>query len=230
MSLGLAIPMFNEEGNVERVLNRTMSHLQNEGIDFTIAAINNGSSDGTGLILDNLSEHEPRIIPIHLTKNQGYGGGILAGMRTLLLQEHEVIGWTWGDGQICATVLSKLYKECTLGADLAKACRIQRQDGYTRRLITKVYAQTMWGTFRTRTTDINGCPKLFRRDFYQRLELQSTDWFLDAETILKTEKHKGVIHQEPVIMEPRASGVSKVGLYTLGEFMRNIVRWKCKRY
>ena len=230
MSLGLAIPMFNEEGNVERVLNRTCSHLQNEHIDFTIAAINNGSTDGTGLILDNLSEHDPRIIPIHLAHNQGYGGGILAGMRTLLLQKHDVIGWTWGDGQICATVLSKLYKECTLGADLAKACRIQRQDGYTRRLISKIYAQLMWLSFHTRTTDINGCPKLFRRNFYQKLQLQSTDWFLDAETILKTEAHKGNIHQEPVIMEPRAAGVSKVRLYTLSEFARNIIHWKFKRY
>ena len=230
MSLGITIPMFNEEGNVEKVLNRTIAHLQDEGITFSIAAVNNGSTDGTGRILDAMHDIDSRIIPIHLAKNQGYGGGILCGMRTLLFQEHNIIGWTWGDGQICSTVLSKLYKECSSGADLAKACRIQRQDGYTRRIISKIYAQTMKGVFRTRTADINGCPKLFRRDFYQRLNLISKDWFLDAEAILKTEKHSGVIHQEPVIMEPRLAGYSKVRIQTLSEFGGNIVRWRLKRY
>ena len=82
----------------------------------------------------------------------------------------------------------------------------------------------------TRTPDINGCPKLFRWSFFEQLQLESHDWFLDAEAILKTEKLGGSIHNEPAIMEPRASGESKVRLWTLVEFAKNMTRWTFKRY
>ena len=44
---------------------------------------------------------------------------------------------------------------------------------------------------------------------FEQLQLESHDWFLDAEAILKTEKLGGTIHNEPAIMEPRVSGESK---------------------
>lgn len=228
MNLGISIPMFNEEGNAERVIARMTKHLASLNISFSIAVVNNGSTDSTGTVLDEICARDPRILSIHLEQNQGYGGGILAGINTLRKYSPDVIGWSWGDGQVCATVLSSLYKECMSGTDLAKACRIQRQDGYTRRFISSIYAQGM-RIMGTKTPDINGCPKLFRRTFFETLCLESQDWFLDAEAILKTEKKKGIIHNEPVIMEPRTFGESKVRWLTLAEFSKNMLRWKLKR-
>ena len=230
MNLGLSIPMYNEEGNAERVVTRIVSHLEHLKIDFLLAVVNNGSSDATGRILDTLSTNEPRIIPIHLQENQGYGGGIMAGLNALIRKEPEIVGWIWGDGQVCSTVLSTLYTECINGTDLAKTCRIQRQDGYMRRSISGLYSIGMKTLMRVRTPDINGCPKLFRREFFAGLNLESQDWFLDAEAILKTERKKGIIHNEPVIMEARMSGKSNVRLTTLIEFGSNMLRWRLKRY
>ena len=96
MNLGLSIPMYNEEGNAERVVTRIVSHLAHLNIDFLLAVVNNGSSDATGRILDTLSANEPRIVPIHLQENQGYGGGIMAGINALIRKEPEIVGWIWG--------------------------------------------------------------------------------------------------------------------------------------
>ena len=229
MSLGIAIPMYNEEGNCERVLQRCITHLNESKIPFHLAVVNNGSTDGTGLILENLAKKEERIIPIHLTQNQGYGGGILAGMNNLLLKEPKIIGWIWGDGQVCSTVLPKLYSECINGYDIAKACRIQRQDGYRRRMISKTYSFAI-KLIGSRSIDVNGCPKLFRTEVYRSLNLSSTDWFIDAEAILKAEAQEFSIYQEPVIMEPRSFGESKVKTHTLLEFIKNIALWNLKKH
>lgn len=229
MNLGISIPMYNEEGNAERVISRMISHLDSLDISFVLAVVNNGSNDATGMVLDQLSKREDRVISIHLKENQGYGGGILAGINSLRSYKPEIIGWSWGDGQVCATSLSSLYQKCKDGIDLAKTYRIERQDGYTRRLISSIYAMGMH-QMGTRTPDINGCPKLFRWSFFEQLQLESHDWFLDAEAILKTEKLGGSIHNEPAIMEPRASGESKVRLWTLVEFAKNMTRWRFKRY
>ena len=228
MSLGIAIPMYNEEGNCERVVQRCISHLRESKIPFYLAVVNNGSTDGTGLILENLAQKEECIIAVHLAQNQGYGGGILAGMNNLLLKDPAIIGWTWGDGQVCSTVLPKLYTECLRGSDIAKACRIQRQDGYRRRLISKTYALAI-KLIGARSADVNGCPKLFRTEVYRSLQLSSTDWFIDAEAILKAESQGYSIYQEPVIMEPRAFGESKVKAHTLLEFTKNIALWNLKK-
>ena len=229
MNLGISIPMYNEEGNAERVISRMINHLDSLGISFVLAVVNNGSNDATGMVLDQLSKREDRVISIHLKENQGYGGGILAGINSLHSYKPDIIGWSWGDGQVCATSLSSLYQKCKEGADLAKTYRIQRQDGYTRRAISSLYAMGM-RQMGTQTPDVNGCPKLFQRAFFEQLKLESRDWFLDAEAILKTEKIGGIIHNEPAIMEPRAAGESKVQLWTLIEFAKNMARWTIKRY
>ena len=229
MSLGIAIPMYNEEGNCERVIQRCISHLSELNISFFLAVVNNGSTDGTGLIIENFAQKDDRIIAVHLSQNQGYGGGILAGMNNLMLKETDVIGWIWGDGQVCSTVLPKLYTECMHGYDIAKACRIQRQDGYRRRFISKAYSFAI-RLIGARSTDVNGCPKLFRSPIYRALQLQSTDWFIDAEAILKAEKKGFSIFQEPVIMEPRSFGESKVKTSTLLEFGKNIILWNLKKH
>ena len=163
-------------------------------------------------------------LAVHLQKNAGYGGGILAGLRALP-PDLEVLGWMWGDNQIDpAAVLLPLYRACRDGdAALAKARRVTRQDGWQRRAVTTVYAATMrWGVG-VRTPDVNGCPKLFRREALAALDLRSEDWFLDAEAILKAEARGLRIADHPAVMRPRAAGRSKVRLATVREFVGHIL-------
>ena len=111
------------------------------------------------------------------------------------------------------------------GYEMAKACRIERQDGYRRRVISKSYSFAM-KFLGAKSNDVNGCPKLFRTEFYRSLSIESKDWFIDAESILKAEKKGATIYQEPVIMEPRSFGESKVKNKTIVEFAKNIALWK----
>lgn len=228
MTLGIAIPMFNEAGAAEQVLHQTMYVLRKANIDFYIAVVNNGSSDGTGLIIDQMAQQFTEIIPIHLEKNQGYGGGILAGMRTLEKHNASVIGWMWGDGQISPEVLPKLYSACVQGSPVAKIVRNKRKDGFNRIIISKIYASYM-KIMLSDIADINGCPKLFQQEKWKEIFAESTDWFLDAEVMVYAQHKKWKIHTESVTMEPRYHNKSKVDLHTLVEFTWNIAKWKLRR-
>ena len=110
VSLGLSIPMYNEEGSADQVIHQTMYVLRKANIPFQLAVVNNGSTDSTGAIIDNLSTQNSEITPIHFNSNQGYGGGILAGMRTLTAQNLDCVGWMWGDGQVLPDVLQNSLK------------------------------------------------------------------------------------------------------------------------
>ena len=74
--------------------------------------------------------------------------------------------------------------------------------------------------------DINGKPKIFKREFYDDINLECKDWFIDPEIILKL-FHKGYKVQEvKVNFGARTKGKSNVSYFTVSEFMMNILRWR----
>lgn len=223
MSLGIAIPLLNEADSLSAVV-RDLLAATAPIPRVCLALVNNGSHDDTGPQIDALAQQHPqRILSVHLAQNAGYGGGILAGLRALP-PDLDVVGWMWGDNQIDPLILRPLYELCQRGqADLAKARRVARQDGWQRRAVTTVYAATMRLGVGAQTPDVNGCPKLLRRPALERLALTSTDWFLDAEAILKAERLGLRVVDRPTTMRPRQHGKSKVRLATVQEFARHIL-------
>lgn len=228
MKLGLSIPLYNEAALVTEVVASIHASLEQAGIESILVLVNNGSEDDTGALIDALAV-PGQIDIVHLRQNHGYGGGILAGIAHLEgLGLPDIIGWSWGDGQVSASALPRLVAAIEDGADLAKTVRPERHDGPLRQLVTTAYAATMRIAGIT-DTDVNGCPKLMTRATFEAIQPSATDWFLDAETVIKAEQLGMRIAQEAVVMRPREAGKSKVGLSTIGEFALNIGRWKLGR-
>ncbi len=225
MRLGLSIPLYNEEALVTQVVTALQATLDDARIEYTLVLVDNGSTDRTGTIVDELA-HGDRIEAIHLSQNAGYGGGILAGIHHLRkCGMPDVVGWYWGDGQVSADTVPPLFRAISEGFDLAKAQRTKRQEGFRRRMIATIYAAIM-RAMGVRTPDVNGCPKLLSVATLENLQLSSTDWFLDAEAVLGAERGGLKIYSHPATMLRREGGVSKVSVRTLFEFLRNILQWK----
>lgn len=225
MSLGLVIPLLDEAELTASVAQGIASVLDHAQISHRLVLVNNGSQDETGAIIDQLAT-SLAVLPIHLDKNAGYGGGILAGLAALERDGlPEVVGWCWGDGQVRPDVLPPLYRAAINGAPLAKAVRTERLDGTWRKIVSTGYAATM-RSIGCEVPDVNGCPKLLRREAYAALAPRSTDWFLDAEVVLGAQSRGWEIAQHPTVMHPRDAGKSKVGLAAIAEFGWNVLRWR----
>ena len=136
-----------------------------------------------------------------------------------------VMGWCWGDGQIHPTTLPPLYRACMRGTPMAKVVRTERKDGTKRKVITTGYAWAV-RAIGGEHPDVNGCPKLLRREALEALAPKSTDWFLDAEVMLGAQRLGWTIATHPAAMEPRTAGRSKVRTSTLLEFAWNLARWR----
>jgi glycosyltransferase involved in cell wall biosynthesis len=70
------VPVYNEATTVKAVVER----LQEVPLHIEIVAINDGSSDGTGKVLDALSEQGLIDKVIHHPKNKGKGAAVRAGI------------------------------------------------------------------------------------------------------------------------------------------------------
>lgn len=226
--LGLSIPLYNESEGIERVVSEIVSVLEAEGIQFVLALVDNGSHDGTRSKVDSLAE-DHRITGVYLDQNAGYGGGIWAGIEALLAHSNpEIIGWTWGDGQVDPVCLGPLYRACLNGAPMAKAVRTVREDGRLRAFQGRAFAWLL-ARMGQSAADPHGCPKLFQRETLARLDLQHRDWFLDAEAMLGAAALHLTIAQTPVTMKVRATGSSKIRPSTTWEFCVNLWKWRRKQ-
>ena len=66
--------------NDQNIVAETIEYLMQQNYpDFEVIAINDGSSDGTGRILDELAVRHARLRVIHLAANQGKAMGLTAG-------------------------------------------------------------------------------------------------------------------------------------------------------
>lgn len=229
-SLALVVPLLDEEALVEAVAADILAVFDAAGLPGRLVLVDNGSRDRTGPLVDQLAVADDRIVPVHLARNAGYGGGILAGLAAawpLVIDGRpaQLLGWMWGDGQVDPAVLPGLVAACADGAALARVRRVKRQDGLQRLVVTRCYAAVA-AALGIGVQDINGCPKLFRRAALEGLDLRASDWFLDFEAVVGLLEADARIDSLPATMRPRAAGRSKVRPATLVQFLANLAHWK----
>ena len=163
--------------------------LEADGIDYELVLVENGSADGTGRVLDEMSRANPRIQVVRVIRNQGYGWGVIHGLGAA---RGEFSGFMGGDGQIRADDVVRVYRLLRQeGCDLAKVRRVERHDGFKRRVVTTLCNLLFPLLFPVRTRDINGTPKIGRTEMLRSLRLRSKDWFIDAEVMIKLGRRRG---------------------------------------
>ncbi|OGN15295.1 MAG: hypothetical protein A3B99_04855 [Candidatus Yanofskybacteria bacterium RIFCSPHIGHO2_02_FULL_44_12b] len=132
-----------------------------------------------------------------------------------------------GDGQIDAHDIVAGYKKILdTGADIIKPRRIKREDGLFRAIQSFVYNTLLKTLFGLPLWDFNCPAKMIRRDFLKRLNIQSKDWFIDPEMIIKIKYLGGKIEEIPVTYRKRVRGVGHVNLSSAWEVFSNIIRWR----
>lgn len=224
--LSLVLPMYNEEDNARQVALELQTELAREGINHELVLVDNGSTDHTGQILARLAHENHAIKVVRVPVNQGYGWGIINGLRWA---SGDYLGFMGGDGQVKPPDVIKVFRKLVDGEyQICKVTRYRREDGVTRRIVSLIFNKLFVYTFKVNVGDINGSPKIMTRQFYQKLNLSCKDWFLDAEVMLKAVALGASIGEVPVVFNPRLGGSSNVKIGTVCEFLRNMSTYRRK--
>ena len=89
MRFSLVIPCYNEAANLPLLLERGKELAVR--LDVEVILVDNGSIDNTAEVLENLLPKYPGFRSIRVEKNQGYGFGIVSGLKAA---KGEILGWT----------------------------------------------------------------------------------------------------------------------------------------
>jgi len=222
--LSLVMPLYNEAENVSLSVESLIVALNRNDLDYELILVDNGSSDSTNNLIKAIAEKEKRVKIVEIRKNQGYGWGIVNGLKQA---EGEFIGYMCGDGQVKFEDIIRAIKEVkSKKYDLVKVRRVSRHDGARRKIITFMCNIMMQFFFKIGTWDVNGTPKIFRRGLLDKFDIKSRDWFIDTEIMIKSKMLKLKIHEVPIDFFPREKGKSNVNLFAIFEFLKNIYKYK----
>jgi dolichol-phosphate mannosyltransferase len=118
--------MYNEEATAAAFCERVFAAL--EGLPLELVLVDDGSSDGTAKIVDDLAASDPRVRVVRLSRNFGHQTAITAGL------DHargDAVVMIDADLQDPPEVIKDLLAKWREGADVVYAVR-QRREGETR--------------------------------------------------------------------------------------------------
>lgn len=186
-----------------------------------------GSADETPVVVNALAQTRANIKTVVRPKVGMMGWDMRLGLNAA---RGEYIGVIDGDAQFPPeSVVACLLKAKTQNLDLTKTYRVRRDDGFHRRLISFVYNLLFKLLFGLQIRDVNSKPKVIRRSKYEQLQLQSDDWFADAEIMIRAQEAGLSIGEIPVhflVNDTRGSFVKPAAIL---EFMMNLFRYRFGR-
>ena len=208
---------------VER-LQRTLSRCN---FSWELVLVGNyieGSDDETPQVVKKLAEGSDNIRTVIRPKQGMMGWDMRMGLDAA---RGTYIGVIDGDGQFPPESIIACLLKCELeDLDFTKTYRVIRDDGLYRRLISTVYNAIFSLLFGFKVRDINSKPKIIRRDKYELLNLESDDWFADAEIVIRVRELGLKIGETPVhfsINDKRGSFVKPKAII---EFTSNLLKYR----
>jgi glycosyltransferase involved in cell wall biosynthesis len=208
---------------VER-LQRTLSRCNFSWELILVGNYIEGSDDETPQVVTTLAQSAPNIRTVIRPKQGMMGWDMRMGLDAA---RGTYIGVIDGDGQFPPESIIACLLKCELeDLDLTKTYRVVRDDGLYRRLISTTYNALFSLLFGFKVRDINSKPKIIRRDKYQLLQLQSDDWFADAEIVIRARELGLKIGETPVHFKINDNRGSFVKPKAILEFSSNLLKYR----
>ena len=141
----LVIPVFNSEKTLESLCTRAGNVLNSITENYEIILINDGSSDNSSIIMQEIKKNNPNIKIINLMRNFGQHNALLCGMRNA---KYEFTITMDDDLQHPPEEIPKLIKKLDEGFDVIYGYPKKQNHGFYRNLastLTKIILKTSMG-------------------------------------------------------------------------------------
>lgn len=230
--LSVVVLCYRAEELAREFVAQLTRELNEARLDYELVLVANfhaGSSDRTPQIVRELAAANPRIKVVARVKEGMMGWDMRAGLEAVTGRHLAVID---GDGQMPSSDIVKVYQVLQVGGyDLVKTFRAQRHDGWYRATISRLYNLLFRVLFPPSAgfRDINSKPKVMTRRAYQAMQLQSNDWFTDAEIMLEALRLHLKVGEVSTIFYKNERRASFVPPSAIWEFLRNLLYYRFRR-
>ncbi len=205
-SLSVFFPAYNDAGTIPTMIIRALQVLPEVTDDYEVIVINDGSTDDTGQVLNELAEIYPPLRVIHHSQPSGYGGVLRAGFAAA---QKDWVFYTDGDAQYNPRQLALLAAAVTDEVDVVQGYKRRRHDPLHRVLIGLAYQYFVKYLFGLKIRDVDCDFRLMRRAIFDRVKLESTTGTITFEMMKKIQDAGFRIVEAPVYHWYRQYGQSQ---------------------
>lgn len=168
MSLSVVIPLYNEQENVKDLHERLKTVLDRLGMEYEIIYVDDGSTDNTLSILEEIQAGDPAVMILSFRRNFGQTAAFAAGFD---FARGDIVVTMDGDLQNDPNDIPKLL-ELIKTNDLVSGWRKKRQDPFFSRRLPSMVANWLISKVTGVKLHDYGCSlKAYRRDVIKNLRL-----------------------------------------------------------
>lgn len=229
MRVTIAMPAYDEALNLERTVTEAIDALAATAPDGEVLVVDDGSTDGTGAIADELARANTRVRVVHHASNRGFSGAMTTALRKA---RGEWVFLVPADGQVRMRDLDR-FLAAQVDADIVVGLRASRPDPVGRALLSRAFHKIAKLLFPMPLAEFSAA-FLFRRSLIDEMPIRSRASgasFLPEVLYRATVRHARfaqiVIEARPRLAGRAKGGRPGVALRTLFELVRlaPLVRW-----
>jgi dolichol-phosphate mannosyltransferase len=130
--VSVVLPLFNEAAAIQRLYETLVATLTHCGCRFELLFVNDGSTDGSQALLDELASQDERVRVLHLSRNFGHQAALHAG---LLHASGDAVIVMDSDLQDDPNACAAFLRQWQAGYDVVYAIRTNRKERIVKRAL-----------------------------------------------------------------------------------------------
>ena len=203
--ISVVVPLLNEEGNLTLLHQKLNEALTKLAQPYELIFVNDGSTDNSAAILDELFKNDPAVQVIHFRQNFGKTAALTAGFYH---SRGEIIFTLDADLQDDPAEIPVMLDKLDEGYDLVAAWRYHRHDPIDKTWPSRLFNWGVSTVTGIRLHDFNCGFKAYRRIVTEQIPFYS-DFHRFVPVLAAGQGFR--ITEVPVQHHPRHSGSSKYG-------------------
>ncbi|MDQ2872012.1 MAG: polyprenol monophosphomannose synthase [Candidatus Eremiobacteraeota bacterium] len=230
MKFSIVIPTYNEAGGIERLLRGLHELFQKNELDGEIIVVDDNSPDGTGAIVDRLSQEMP-VRCLHRPGKMGLSSGVIEGW-AFARPDSQALGAMDADFSHDINILPVMVRALESGGyGLAVGSRYVKGGGITnwpfKRKVTSRVA-CMLAAPLTRIRDLTSGYILVKREAIEGVVLDPIGFKIGLEVIAKG--HYGRALEVPYVFTDRVAGESKLNEKEIFNYLKQLRKLYAARF
>lgn len=222
MRVTVAICAYDEAPNIAAVVTEALSAIDEIGGDGDLLIVDDGSTDGTSRIADDLAARDGRVRVIHHGANRGFSGAMTSALRG---GRGDWIYLGPADGQFDYHDLRR-FLELSAAADIVVGVRTRRTEGLGRVVLSRGFHAIARVLLPVSLPEFSST-FLFRRTLVESMPIRSRprSATLLPEVLFRAKMRGARLVPATIQVRPRMAGEAKggrlsVALLTLVEMLR----------
>lgn len=218
-SVSAVFPAYNDGGTIPSMILTALIALPQVTDDYEVVVTNDGSTDYTASVLDEMARRFPELRVIHHPFNRGYGAALRSGFSAA---SKDWVFYTDGDAQYNPLELIHLVQALREDVDAVNGYKITRHDPLIRIILGRLYHHFVSFLFGIRLRDVDCDFRLIPRRILDEIGLESDTGTICLEMVKKIQDAGYAFAEAPVSHYARRYGDSQ--FFTLPRLFRTVLR------